>query len=258
MKIVVLLKQTPDTEAKIGIDGNQISMTGASIINPYDEFAIEEALQVKSKNAGSEVVICSVGPADTKERILKGLAMGADRGLLVDNTGLESTDSLGISKILAAVLKDEGASLVFCGKQGIDDDNMHVGTMTAELLNWPSVNVVNSFELNGDIAKIEREVEGGQVEVYESALPIIIGANKALNQPRYASLPGIMKAKRKPFDSKTIADFGLDASALAPKTEVASFDFPPEKPQGKLFKDKPVKEMVGEVVQLLKEEAKVL
>lgn len=258
MKIVVLLKQTPDTEAKISVEGNGVSATGTSIINPYDEFAIEEALQVKAKNAGAEVVVCSFGPADTKERILKALAMGADRGLLIDNAGLENLDSLGTSKVLAAAVKAEEASLVFCGKQGIDDDNMHVGTMTAELLGWPSVNVVNKFELNGETARIEREVEGGQVEVFEANLPVVIGANKALNQPRYASLPGIMKAKRKPFDNKTVSDFGLDASSLSSKTEIASYAFPPEKPQGKVFKDKSAAEMVEEVVKLLKDEAKVL
>jgi electron transfer flavoprotein beta subunit len=258
MKIIVLLKQTPDTEANISIEGNGVTTSGTSIINPYDEFAIEEALQVKAKNAGSEVVICSFGSADTKERILKGLAMGADRGLLIDNAGLENLDSLGVSKVLSAAIKTEEASLVLCGKQGIDDDNMHVGTMTAELLGWPSVNVINSLELNGESAKVEREVEGGQIEVFEVSLPVLLGANKALNQPRYASLPGIMKAKRKPFDNKTVADFGLDTASLVSKTEVASYAFPPEKPQGKIFKDQPVDAMVGEVVKLLREEAKAL
>ena len=258
MKIVVLLKQTPDTEAKISVEGNGVTTTGTSIINPYDEFAIEEALQVKAKNPGAEVVVCSFGAADTKERILKGLAMGADRGLLIDNAGLENLDSLGTSKVLSAAIKAEEATLVFCGKQGIDDDNMHVGTMTAELLGWPSVNVVNKLDLNGDSATVEREVEGGQVEVFEVSLPVVIGANKALNQPRYASLPGIMKAKRKPFDNKTVSDFGLDAGSLTSKTEIASYAFPPEKPQGKVFKDQPVADMVAEVVALLKDEAKVL
>lgn len=258
MKIVVLLKQTPDTEAKISVNGGELSTTGTSIINPYDEFAIEEALQVKAKAGDCEVVICSFGKPDTKERILKGLAMGADRGLLIDNAGLERLDSLGISKVLAAAIKAEAADIVFCGKQGIDDDNMHVGTMTAEILDWPSVNVVNKFDLDGTTATVEREVESGQVEVFEVSLPLVIGANKALNKPRYAPLPGIIKAKKKPFDNKTITDLGLEPSTLAAKTSISTYALPPEKPKGKLFKDQAVGDMVSQVVKLLKEEAKVL
>lgn len=258
MKIVVLLKQTPDTEAKISIEGNEAKATGTYIINPYDEYAVEEALQIKSKSPDTEVVVASFGPAESKERILRALAMGADRGLLIDNAGYEKADSLVVSKVLSEAIKAEGASLVLCGKQGIDDDNMHVGTMTAERLGWPSVNVVNKLTIDGQNAEIEREVEGGQTEVYSAELPIVIGANKALNQPRYASVPGIMKAKRKPFDNKTPADYGLESSALSSKTEVTGFEFPPEKPKGKLFQDEPVADMVAKVVDLLKTEAKVL
>lgn len=257
MKIVVLLKQTPDTEAKISVAGSSVTAAGTSIINPYDEYAVEQSLLIKAENPDAEVVVVSLGPADAKERILKALAMGADRGLLIDNAGHENLDSLAISKVLSAAIKEEGASLVLCGKQGIDDDNMHVGTMTAQLLGWPSVNVVNSLTLDGESLKAEREVEGGQVEVFDLSLPAVIGANKALNQPRYASLPGIMKAKRKPLDTKKASDFGVSDADLKPMTVATSYAYPPEKPKGKLFKEESVEQMVSKVVALLKDEAKV-
>lgn len=261
MKILVLLKQTPDTETKIKLssDGTAIEMTGVKyIINPYDEFAIEEALKIKEKAGSGEVVIASFGDDSAKELIVKGLAMGGDRGLLISNSGLEKADSLAIAKVLAAAVKSEQPDVVLCGKQAIDDDNMHVGVMTAELLGWPHVNVVNKLELSGKNARVEREVEGGQIEVYDVELPAVFGANKSLNSPRYASLPGIMKAKRKPFESKTPSDIGVDAGALGAKAKITGFAFPPEKPPGKVFQGQTVDEMVAQVVKLLREEAKVI
>ncbi len=263
MKILVLLKQTPDTEAKIQLSGDSKKIETAGlkyIINPYDEFAIEEALQIKEKNGSCEVIIASFGDPDSKERIVKGLAMGADRGLLISNSGLESVDSLVVAKVLAAAIKSEAPDLVLCGKQGIDEDNMHVGVMTAELLGWPHVNVVTKLAINGGAATAEREVEGGQIEVYEVKLPAVFGAHKALNTPRYASLPGIMKAKKKPMDSKTVGDLGIDVNTLksSAKTAVTSYSYPPQKPAGKVFKGEPVDAMVAKVVKLLREEAKVI
>ena len=263
MKALVIIKKTPDTESKIrttgdgkGIDNSDVKF----IINPYDEFAIEEALQIKSKAGNCEVVIASVGDASTKELVIKGLAMGADRGLLINNEGLEDSDSLTVAKLLAAAVKDEAPDVVLCGKQAIDDDNMHVGTMLAELLDWPHVNVVNKLEVNDGSATAEREVEGGLVEVYDFSLPAVIGANKALNTPRYASLPGIMKAKRKPFDNKSASDYGLDAAQLKSEVKVLvhGFEYPPEKPAGQIFQGEDVAVMVEKVVGLLRDEAKVL
>ncbi|MDA9950968.1 electron transfer flavoprotein subunit beta/FixA family protein [Oligoflexaceae bacterium] len=261
MKIVVLLKKTPDTETKIKIEGgSKIDHSSTKFIaNPYDEFAIEEALKIKG-TSDSEVIIASFGDDSTKEVVVKGLAMGADRGILVSNAGLEDADSLTIAKILAKVCESEKAELVLTGKQAIDDDNMHVPTMVAELLSWPHVNVVTKCDLNGTALKLEREIEGGQVEVYDLSLPAVIGAHKSLNTPRYASLPGIMKAKKKPFDAKTPADLGLDVSELQSgmKTEITGYEYPPEKKPGQLFKDEDVNTMVEKVVKLLREEAKVI
>ena len=261
MKILVLIKQTPDTETKIRLSGDGKSIEQGDvkyIINPYDEFAIEEALKLKEKLGTGEVVIASFGGESAKELIIKGLAMGGDRGLLISNSGVENTDSLGTAKVLAGAIKNEKADIVFCGKQAIDDDNMHVSTMAAELLGWPHVNVVTKFELNGTTARVEREVEGGQVEVYDVTLPALFGAHKSLNTPRYASLPGIMKAKKKPFDVKSPADVGVDASSLKARSVIKGFKYPPEKPKGKVFAGEPVEAMVEKVVKLLRDEAKVI
>jgi electron transfer flavoprotein beta subunit len=150
--------------------------------------------------------------------------------------------------------------LVLCGRQAIDDDNMHVGTMTAELLGWPHVNVVTKLTLTGEKAHVEREVEGGKVEVYDVNLPAVIGAHKSLNTPRYASLPGIMKAKKKPFDAKTPGDFGINAADIKSKIKVVvkSYEYPPAKPAGRLFQGEELEVMADKVVQLLRQEAKVL
>ena len=254
---MVLLKRTPDTEAKIKLSPDHKAIDSSElqyILNPYDEFAIEEALQTRDKVAGSEVIACSYGGEVCREIVVKALAMGADRGMIVSDD--QQRDPLAISRILAKVIEREQAELVFCGKQGIDDDNMLVGVMVAELLGWPHVNVVNNFELTDGVAHVEREVEGGQIEVYEAPLPILIGANKALNSPRYVSLPGIMKAKRKPLTTVSANELGLELTE--PQSEIVAYRYPPEKPTGKVFKDKPVNEMVAEVVKLLRNEAKVI
>ena len=261
MKILVFLKKTPDTESKIQISSNNTAIETNDvkfIINPYDEYAIEEAIQIKEKNPGTEVVIASFGDESVRELIIKGLAMGGDRGLLISSEGLANLDSLAIAKVLAAAVKAEKADLVLVGKQAIDDDNMHVGPMLGEILDWAHVNVVNKLVLDGTNATAEREAEGGHVEVYKFALPAVIGANKGLNNPRYAALPGIMKAKKKPFDVKKPADLGLDAAQLQAKVTVKTYRYPPQKPAGQIFKGEAVDAMVAKVVKLLREEAKVL
>ncbi len=263
MKILVFLKKTPDTETKIQLSNNNTAIETNDvkfIINPYDEYAIEEAIQIKERSGNAEVVIASFGDESLRELIIKGLAMGGDRGLLISNQGLTQVDSLGIAKVLAAAAKAENPDLILLGKQAIDDDNMHVGPMLAELLGWPHVNVVNKLTIEGGSATAEREAEGGYVEVYKLQLPAVIGANKSLNNPRYAALPGIMKAKKKPFDVKTPGDFGLDATQLQAKTKVAvkGYQYPPEKKSGQVFQGESVDAMVAKVVKLLREEAKVI
>ena len=263
MKILILVKQTPDTETQITLSADSKSIDHSQtkfIVNPYDDFAIEEALRIQEKTPGTETVLVSFGPVAAKERLIKGLAMGVDRAILVDNTGFENADSLLTAKLLASVVKTEGADLVLCGKQAIDDDNMNVGVMLAEFLHWSHVNVVTHLSIQGDKLTVEREVEGGQTEIYETRFPVIIGAQKSLNSPRYAALPGIMKAKKKPFDVKTPKDYGLDASSLQAfqQTRIDSYVYPPQKPKGKIFQGEPVEAMVEKVVKLLREEVKVI
>lgn len=265
MKIVVLVKQTPETEARINIasTGDRIDETGMKyMVNPYDEYAIEEAIQIRDKAGAGEVVLVCFGPESAKERLLKGLAMGADRGVVISDQGLTQLDSLGVATVLSAAVRAEKPDLLFCGKQAIDDDNMHVGVMLAELLAWPHVNVVTKVQMDpsGSSATVEREVEGGQIEVSQIRLPAVLGAHKSLNTPRYAALPGIMKAKKKPMDQKSLSELGLKADELLTqsKTKLVGFRLPPEKPKGKVFKDDPLEVMVPKVVKLLREEAKVI
>ena len=234
MKIIVLVKQTPDTEAKVvtSPDGKMLDHSGTKfIINPYDEYAIEEALKIKAQASGSEVVLMTFAEPAVKERILKGLAMGADRAVIINNEGLEGCDSLVCAKVLSKAIEAEGCDIVFTGKQGIDADNMHTPVMLAELLGWPHVNVVTKVELSEGTAKVDREVEGGQVESYSVQLPAVFGAHKSLNNPRYASLPGIMKAKKKPVDLKTPADIGMNPDELMGlnHTSVESYSPPPKR-----------------------------
>ena len=271
MKIMVLLKRTPDTETKITITPNAENIDTSEIqyiMNPYDEFAIEEALKTKEKFPDSEVVICSYGEESCREMVLKALAMGGDRGVVICEDDIKQ-DPLQVSKILSAAVKKEAPDVVFCGKQGIDADNMQVGIMVATILGWPHVNVVEKLEITATsgaergiakaergIAKAERGIEGGQVEVFTSDLPLVIGTDKSINTPRYVSLPGIMKAKRKPLDKLSVSDLGVDPGEA--KTEVTSYQYPPTKPKGVLLKDMPSDEMVEKVVKLLREEAKVI
>lgn len=262
MKILVLLKQTADTEAKISpsMDGKKVLDPEKKIINPYDENAIEEGLKIKGEKENVELVLLSFGPASSKEALLKGLAMGANRAVLVDNSSLEHCDSQVVAKILSTCIKEEKADLVLCGKQAIDDDNMHVGMMCAELLGWPHVNVISKLKLKEDTIEVERESEGGQKDSYTLTLPAICGTHKSLNKPRYASLPGIMKAKKKPFDLKTVGDLGLKQKELEEKnkTKIVGYRLPASKAKGKIFQDQTVDSMLTELVDHLRNEAKIL
>jgi electron transfer flavoprotein beta subunit len=258
MKIGVLIKQVPDTETKIRIkaDANGIETDGIKyIINPYDEFAVEEALKTKEKLGSGEVVIVSLGPARCAEAIRTGLAMGADRGIHIDDAGI-SLDSFMTGKILASAIKNENFDLIFCGKQAIDDDAAQVVQMVAEFLNLPQVMVIERFELREDKkgAVVHRRVGGGAKEVYDVDFPAIFGCEKGLNTPRYASLPGIMKAKTKPLAVLKASDLVGDAK---PRTVNINYRLPPERKAGKVLQGEP-EQVVKELVKLLREEAKVI
>ncbi len=256
-KALVLVKPTPDTEAQIAPGADGVSIDTASlthVINPYDEFAIEEALLLKEKGIFEEVVVASYCDSSRKDVIVKALAMGADRGLIVDSSGA-ACDSLGVARVFAKLVEKESPAVVFGGKQAIDDDNMHVLTMLGEIADMPSINVVSKVEPGDGKWKVHREVENGQKEIYEVSLPCVIGAHKSLNTPRYTNLRGIMQAKKKPFEVIPAAELGAENTGIVKLSKVSA---PPEKPPGKLFKDESVEEMVGKVVELLRSEAKVI
>ncbi len=250
MKLFVCVNQVPDTETKVkvGQDGKTIDRSEINLIlNPYDEFAIEAALQLKDKNSG-EVTYVSVGGDSHKEVIRKALAMGGDKGIHIktDNAG----DSYSVAMMLAAALKDTGADIIFFGKQSIDYDDSAVGTMVAEMLGLPSASVVVKLDVDVSSKKAvcEREIEGGK-ETVELTLPCVITAQKGLNDPRYPSLKGIMAAKSKPIQEIT-------PSGAESLTEVVAMRKPPAKQPGKILGTD--KSAVPELVKLLHEEAKII
>jgi len=264
VNILVCLKQVPDTESQIKIapDGMSIATDNIKwIMNPYDEYAVEEALRLKEK-FGGEVTIISVGPKRVTESIRTALAMGADKGILVDDPAITGSDSLGTARVLAAVIKDLDYNIILCGKQGMDDDYGIVGSTLAELLNIPQISIVLKLEVSEDVStvKAHREVEGGTM-VIEASLPVLITAQKGLNEPRYASLPGIMKAKKKPLDVKAIADLSLDANQVGEsgaKIKIKQITPPEEREAGKIVEGETPQEMAANLVRLLHEEAKII
>ncbi len=261
MKIGVCIKQVPDTAAKISVngDGSGIVEEGIKfVMSPYDEYAVEEALLTKEKISGSEVVAFSVGPKRVQEALRSALAMGCDQAVHINTEGQDSIDALATAKALASQVTSQGVGLLFTGKQAADHDHAQVSQMLAELLTWPHVTVVSKFELNGETgAKVERDVEGGSKQVWEVEFPAVLAANKGLNEPRYASLKGIMQAKKKPMNEVPVADAVEGPDALNAKVKLENFRVPPARKAGKVFKDDP-KAAAKEVARLLREEAKVI
>ncbi|MCE5281334.1 MAG: electron transfer flavoprotein subunit beta/FixA family protein, partial [Deltaproteobacteria bacterium] len=203
MNIVACVKQVPDTEAQIKVkpDGSGIDEGGIKwVMNPYDEFGVEEALRLKEKNGG-EVTIVSVGPARAMETIRTALAMGADKGIHICDPGFDGADAYTTATALAAAIKGISFDIVFCGQRAIDDDSGQVGAVLAELLGIPQITLVTKLEKNGETVRGLKAIEGAQLLI-ESQLPCVITAQKGLNEPRFANLPGIMKAKKKPVDVK--------------------------------------------------------
>lgn len=249
MRIAVCLKRVPDTTTNIVIaaDGKSINEAGVKFIaNPYDEYAVEEALKLRDAAGGGEVVVLSLGPDAAQETIRTALAMGADRGVLLQSAA--SSDALEAAKALAAELKGGSFDLILCGKLAVDDYHHQVGAMVAELLGLPCITAVVSLKIEGGKATAEREIEGG-VEVSSCALPAVITCDKGLNNPRLPALKGIMAAKKKPLDVKPAA---LGTPALV----VESMALPPERTGGRIVGEGA--DAVAELVRLLRTEAKVL
>ena len=259
MKILVLVKHVPDTETKIKLGAGGKTLDDSEfkyMVNPYDEFAIEEAVRTQEKQT-SESVVVSVGPARVQEAIRKALAMGIDRGVHISTDGFSGEiDSVTVATALAKVVAEENPDVVFVGQKAIDDDSAHIGPMLGELAGFAHLQVVTKIEWQngGKSARVEREVEGGMVEVYDVQGPMVLGAHKSLNEPRFPSLPGIMKAKKKPMAEKKLAELATGGALV----ETRSFALPPEKAPGKVFKGEPLDQMVAKVVGLLRTEAKVI
>jgi electron transfer flavoprotein beta subunit len=258
LKIAVCVKQVPDTEARVRIaaDGKGIAETDINwIISPYDEFAVEEALRIKEKKGG-EVVLVSLGPDRVQSALRSGLAMGADSAVHLKDALFEGLDTLGTARALAAAVKGLGADLVLLGQQGVGGDNSQVPGLLAELLDLPQVTMAVKLEVEEGKATVEREIEGAH-ERWETSLPAVVSAQKGLNEPRYASLKGIMAAKKKTIEVKDAAALGLSAEALRSRTTVAALEMPPARQAVRMVEGDPDTQ-ARELIRLLHEEAKVI
>jgi electron transfer flavoprotein beta subunit len=248
VKILVPIKRVPDPATTIRVlpDGSGIATDNVKwVINPFDEIAIEEALRIKEKQTG-EVVLVTIGQSTWQEQLRTGLAMGADRAILVKTDG--ALDPLALARILAKVATDEKPEIVLLGKQAIDDDSNQVGQMLAEMLGWPQATFASKVEFAGDKVNVTREVDGG-LETIAFSLPAVVTTDLRLNEPRYASLPGIMKARKKELKEIPAESLGVD---LAPKLKIKNLAAPPKRQAGRKVGS------VQELVQVLHTEAKVI
>lgn len=264
MEIVALMKQVPDTETQIKVNAQGTWIVEDDIkwiMNPYCEFGVEEALRTKEKHGGT-VTIVSIGPARAVEAIRTALAMGADKAVHVDDAALAGAcDSLGRARILAKVLESIPFDVIFAGKQAIDDDMAQTGAAVAELLGIPQLTFVNGLEwVDAKTVKVNRQVEGGS-QVIQCPLPALITCQKGLNEPRYASLPGIMKAKKKPLETKNLASLGLDPAQVGKAgdtIDILKVELPPARKAGKIVDGETPEEKASKLALLLREEAKVI
>ena len=249
MKILVAIKRVVDANVKVRVkgDGTGVDLTNAKMaINPFCEIAIEEAIRIKESGAADEVIAVSVGPQVSQEQIRTALALGADRGILVVTE--EQAEPLAVAKILKTIVDKEGIDLVILGKQSIDTENNQVGQMLAALCNYPQGTFASKAEIKDGKIEVTREIDGGEQTVLLS-LPAILTTDLRLNEPRYASLPNIMKAKKKPIDATTAAELGVD---IISKLQTLSIAAPAERTAGIIV------ESVEELVNKLKTEAKVI
>jgi len=262
MEIVVLVKQVPDTESLIQIAGDGVSIKTADlkwVMNPYDELAVEEALRIKEAQGGT-VTILSMGPAKTVETIRTALAMGADKGIHVNDPAAEGSDPLATAKILAAALKQIPFNLIIAGMRAVDGDNYQVASAVAEFLGIPQITQIIKKEILGDTIRCHQVVEGGTA-VIEAKLPVLFTTQRGLNEPRYASLPGIMKAKKKPIETKTLAVLGVDAGSVGAqhrKVKIAALKPPPTRKAITMIPGEDPVTLAANLVKKLHEEAKAI
>lgn len=257
MNIYVLLKRTFDTEEKIVIENGQINEDGVEfIINPYDEYAVEEAIKVRDEHGG-EVTVVTVGNEEAEKQLRTALAMGADKAVLINiEDDVENRDQYTTAKVLAAYLKDKDPDLILAGNVAIDGGSGQVGPRVAELLGIPHVTTITSLSIDGRNVSVVRDVEGDEEKI-ETELPLLVTAQQGLNEPRYPSLPGIMKAKKKPLEELELDDLDLDEEEVEAKTKTIEVYLPPEKAAGKILQGE-LADQVKELVSLLRNEAKVI
>jgi electron transfer flavoprotein beta subunit len=242
MKLLVPVKRVIDYNVKVRVKPDQTGVDLANVkmsMNPFCEIAVEEAVRLKEKGVATEIVVVSIGPQQAQETIRTALAMGADRGILIQTD--TDVEPLGVAKLLKAVVEAEAPGAVVMGKQAIDGDNNATGQMLAALLGWPQATFASAIAVDGASADVTREVDGG-LQTLKVALPAVITADLRLNEPRFASLPNIMKAKKKPIDMKTPADFGVD---VAPRLTVLKVSEPPKRQGGAKVAD--AAELVGKL-----------
>jgi electron transfer flavoprotein beta subunit len=261
VNILVCVKYVPDTAAKVEItqDGKSFDRTGLThVLNPYDEYAVEEALMIKEK-LGGEVVLVTMGPKKADEALRTGLAMGADRGIHICDDSLAGSDALVTAKVLSTVIKTLEYDIILCGKVAVDTNNGQVGPMLAELLGIPHVSTITKLDINDKTAVAQREIEGGK-EVLETQLPALFSTEKDLNKLRYPSLPGIMKARQKEVKVMDLNAIGLDSKTVGKEgslVHLIDISIPPKRSGGRVIEGEP-KEAVKTLVKALHEEAKVI
>lgn len=253
----MLVKRTFDTEEKIVVNNGQIEEDGAEfVINPYDEYAIEEAITVRDEHGG-EVTVVTIGDEEAEKQLRTALAMGADKAVLINTEDdLDEMDEFTVAKILAEHLKDQDPDLILAGNVAVDGGSGQVGPRVAEMLNINYVTTITKLEIDGTDVDIVRDVEGDS-EVIKTSLPLLVTAQQGLNEPRYPSLPGIMKAKKKPLEELEIDDLDLDEDDVEPKTETVDVFLPAEKEAGRVLEGE-LADQVKELVDLLKSDAKVI
>ena len=256
MNIIVLLKQTFDTEEKIVIQDGKIVEDGPEyVINPYDEYAVEEAVKLK-ETQGAEVTVITLGPPRAENALRTALAMGADKAILIEMTNLVYLDEHTISIALAAAIKDHDYDFILAGSMSVDNGASQVAVRVAEELNLAHVSTAVELTIDSDKVTVVRDVEGNS-EVIEATLPLLVTAQQGLNEPRYPSLPGIMKAKKKPIERLSVDDLGLNLEESAAKTVILDQFLPPKKEAGKVLSGE-LSQQAQELVQLLHQEAKVI
>jgi electron transfer flavoprotein beta subunit len=262
MDIVVLVKQVPDTESLVQIAADGVSIRKDEIkwiMNPYDELAVEEALRIREAKGGT-VTIVSCGGPKAQETVRTALAMGADKGLLINDPKAEGGDALATARILAAAVKTLPCDLLIAGQRAVDEDNYQVGAAVAELLDIPHVALVVKAEVLEGKIRCHRTVEGGTV-VVESPLPMLFTTQRGLNEPRYASLPGIMKAKKKPLEVKTAADLGVDAARIGVagrRVVIKALRLPPQRKAVRMITGVSPEAVAAELVRVLHEETRLI